>query len=140
MGNSGFISCRCRGIGPHLDMRWGTRGFSAVVGNSVFLSSLGGKLGFPLELQQGIRASSDAVRGKLGFLSRSSRGVEPLFEFQQATLFLSSFDGNLSVPLMLQQGSQSSSRVQAGNSGFPPSCSRGVEPPLELGGYTRSSS
>ena len=47
----------------------------------MFLSSLGGKLGFPLELQQGIRASSDVVRGKLGFLSRSSRGVEPLFEF-----------------------------------------------------------
>ena len=60
------------------------------MGNLVFLSSLGGKLGFPVEFQQGRRATSLVSEGN--------------------SLFLSNTDGNLDGPLKLQQESQTSTR------------------------------
>ena len=70
-----------QGMGPHLQMRWGTRGFSRLVaGNSGFISSCDGDLwaplscmkGFtpPLEFGEGTRdCSLGAVREK-GLISR----------------------------------------------------------------------
>ena len=56
-------------------VNWGPS--RVVVGNSMFFSSLGGKLGFLLELQQGKRASSDVPRGNLRFLSSCNREARP---------------------------------------------------------------
>ena len=47
-------------------------------------------------------------------------------------MFLSSCDGYLRVPLELQQGSESSSHVEAWNSAFHSSGQRGLRPPVEL--------
>ena len=48
--------------------------------------------------------------------------------------FLLSSDGNLGVPLELQQVSQALSLVEAGSLGYLLSCNREVGPPLELQG------
>ena len=46
--------------------------------------------------------------------------------------FLSSFDGDLGVPIEFQLGSQVSSHAEAWNSAFLSSCKRDVGLPLEL--------
>ena len=45
-----------QGMGPHLQIRWDTRGSSRVVaGNSVFISSFDGNLWAPLSCMKGVK-------------------------------------------------------------------------------------
>ena len=108
-----FLSSGSRGIGPHLEMRWGVRGSSQVAMGifgisrvakmvSCLLPSCEGELAIALESLQGNQASSH-VEGGIWW-------------------FLLSCGGNLGVPLELQQGPQGTSRVASGESGFLLSC------------------
>ena len=79
----GLISSPRRGIGPHLQMRWGIQGSSrVVVGNLDFLSSCDGDprihLEWPHLLVEVSQASSLVEAGKSVFLSSCNRGVGPL--------------------------------------------------------------
>lgn len=69
VGNSGFFSICIMGVGPHLELSWGTRVSSQVAGgdsellssfsgNSVFLSSYSVGFRVPLEPWRGTRGSS----------------------------------------------------------------------------------
>ena len=140
MGNLGFLLSHCRGIGPHLKLRWGTRGSCWVeVRNSGFFSSCDGELGDPFELKQVSQSPSWGARGKSWFLSSGSTGNGSHFEMRWGTWcssrvvvgssgFLSSCDGYPGEPLKLQKGSQASFRVARGDSGFVSSRCRGIGP------------
>jgi len=69
-GNSGLLSSRCRGIGPHLKLRWDTRGSSPVTtGISGFLSSCKRGVGSHPVFSHGTPLSSRVLKGVLGLLS-----------------------------------------------------------------------
>ena len=52
-----------QGMGPHLQMRWDTRGTSQVVaGNSAFISSCDGDLWAPLSSLKGVKFSVEFER------------------------------------------------------------------------------
>ena len=66
-GNSGLLSSRCREIGPHLKLRWDTRGSSPVMtGISGFLSSCKRGVGPHLVFRHGTVLSSRVLKGVLG--------------------------------------------------------------------------
>ena len=72
------------------------------------------------------------VRGNSGFLSSHCRGIAPHLNLGGNLGFLSSGDGDLRVPLELQQGSQASSHVEAWNCGFLLSFKSIAKLPFEL--------
>ena len=105
----------------------------------MFLLSLDGDLGLPLEWQQGSQDSSGVEVGKSCFLSSCSRGVKPPLELQQKLGFLLYLSlktwrfldnchrglraplkvlGEISVPLYFHHGMQDCTGVVVGKSGF----------------------
>ena len=159
-GNSGLLSSRCRGIGPHPTLRDEFGGFSQFgTGSSGFISSCDGDLKEPLVLPQGSQTSFQVARGNLGFLLSCCKGIRSQIKLRQETRdssrvamgiswFLSRCDGNLRDPLRLAQGSQASFRivrgtstqVGSGESGLLLNCERHHRIPLEwLQGYKPSS-
>ena len=89
-GLSGFLSSWCRGLGPHLELRWETQGSSpALTGNSGFLwrfhwgvrhhLMLGMALRFPLEVEKGCHASCGVEVGILGYFWSRHRALSPPF-------------------------------------------------------------
>ena len=89
-------------MGPHLRMRWDTRGSSGVVvGNLAFISSCDGDLSTPLSC---LRESS----------------------------FLSSFEREPGIALEVLQEKRASSRVDRGISWFVSSCGRRLGVPLQV--------
>ena len=134
------------GLGPHLEMRWGTWGSSLVVsGNTCLLWSWDGYLKEPLELYKGSEVSFRVSRWNSGLLSRHCRGKLPLLALRPESLgffrvaagslgFLSSCNGDLREPLMLPQGSQDSFRVLRGSAGLLSRHFRGIGPHLIIRG------
>ena len=120
---------RSRGIGPLLEMRWGTWGSSrVVVGNSGFLSNFNGYFAEPLELHKGSQASfqiergmwalSSIMAGESGLISVEG-GIRWISRFSVGRAgFLSSCYRDLSEPLVLLQVSQISFRVVSVTLGF----------------------
>ena len=123
--NSGLLSRQCRGICPHLEMRWGTRCSSRV---------LAGTLGF--------LSSCDK---NLGNLLSHIKGVRPLFQFErELRIALEVLQGkmpschiegrNLMVFLELWREAWCSSRVATWTLGNPSCCPREVKSPFNLQG------
>ena len=124
-----------------IQMEVGKSGLFLSCGGKLRVSGCDGDLRVPLKLQQGRQAFSQVEVGNLGFLSICHRGVGPPLVAGSKSGFLSSSSRGIGPPFTLQQGSQSSSRVGAGNrssrvatgiSVFLSICNRGVRPPLEL--------
>ena len=125
-----------QGMGPHLRMRWETRGSSRLVaGNSSFISSCDGDL----ELHEGSQASSRVLRGNSGMLSRCCRRKGPRLALTGASCglsrvavgglgFLSRYHRELGEPLVLSQQSQVSIRVVRASAGVLWSHGRGIRP------------
>ena len=82
--------------------------FHDVAENTDFLSSCGGNLWVPLELQQGSQDSSHVAAGESSLIQT---------EVGKSGLFLSC-GGKLRVSLLLQRGPRCSSQVATGSSGL----------------------
>ena len=130
-------------IGPHLEMRWGTRGSSLVVGNSGFFSCCDGCHRESLELHKWSQDSFQVARGNSGLLSRHCREKGPHLalrgesrDFSRvvagSSVFFSSCDMDLRAPLMLPQWSQASFWVAKVTLWFLSSFCRGIRHHLEL--------
>ena len=127
MGKLGFLSSRCTGIGPHLELRLETWGSSQVVMSvSRFPSSCHGDLRELLWLPQGSQASFLVVRGTSVV---RGRGIGPHIELrwdtQGSSPVATSILGNLSSckkgvksPFELPGGSWDCSQVTTGESGL----------------------
>ena len=102
-------------VGPHLELRWETQGSSPVPM---------GILGFHIEFQQGIQASSCVEALNSAFLSCCKRGsfLRPPVEFRWE------------LGPEVQQGSQTSLCVVRRYSGSNSSWARGIRPYPELSG------
>ena len=141
MGKSGFLSSQSRGIGSHLEMRWGTWCSSRVVtGNSVFLELLQVNR-TSHELRRETRVFSPFATGSSGFLLSFNTGVRPHLPLRHGTPLssrivkglaglLSSRAVELGLFLEVQKGSQTSLCVVRGNSWFHSSRCRLIKPYL----------
>ena len=119
--NTGLVSSHCRGIGPHLELRGESYGFSwVVVGSLGFLSSFHEDLRESLVLPQGSQASFRVVRATSGFLLSRCRGIGPCLKSQQEI--------------------RSSCRVATGITGKLWRYIKGVKPPFKLGERTHDCS
>ena len=127
----GFLPSGKRGIGPHLEMRRGTRFSSRVaMGSLVFLSSCDGALRELLLLSQGSQASFSVARGSLGFLSSHCRVISPHFVMSWGSWGTS----------MLHNETRGSYQVVMGTSGNIVYFLREVRPSFELRGTHQISS
>ena len=97
-----------------------------------FFSCCSRKLGVALKLQQGPQEASQVASGTSDLLSCVVHLRNPLESLQENSALLSSCNRDLGIHIEVQQGSQSSSPLEAWNSTFLSSCKRGVKPPVEL--------
>ena len=144
-GNIGFPTSRRRGIGPDLEMMWGTQAPSRVMaGDSGFLSSGDWNLGSLLICINVVKLSFQVSRGNLGLFSRRCWG-KGLISLRQESSgfshvavgslgFLSSCDRDLRERFVLPQGSQVSFGVLRARAGLLSSYCRGIRPHLALRG------
>ena len=129
-----------QGMGPHLHMRWETRGSSrVVVGNSGFLSRYDWNLWAPftcmkgvkphLQFREGTRDCSLDAEGTNGLKSHG-RGTHLVFLKLQWEGWDSSpgTPGELKEPLLLPQGSHVSIQVVRGSARLLLGHSRGIRP------------
>ena len=125
------------GMGPHLQMRWETRGSSqVVVGNSGFLSRFDGDFWAPMHCMKGVKplkfgeGALDCSLGPAatkGLMSRGRGNLLVLLELRWGGLrFLCRYPRELREPLVLPQGSQVSIRVVRGSAGSLWSLGRGI--------------
>ena len=136
------------GMGPHLQMRWETRGSSqVVVGNSGFLSRFDGDFWAPMHCMKGVKplkfgeGALDCSLGPAatkGLMSRGRGNLLVLLELRWGGLrFLCRYPRELREPLVLPQGSQVSIRVVRGSAGLLWSVGRGVRPQITWKGLSQ---
>ena len=133
--------------GIFLEMLQRKRASSCIEGRiSWFFSSCNTKICVPLELQrepQGPQGPARAASGKFSLHVNcegplqiplqsvpgpmSSSGAEA-----RTSVFISTADLDLSIPMAFQQGSQASSRMETCKFAFLPSCNSSVRLPVEL--------
>ena len=135
-------------MGPHLQMRWETRGSSqVVVGNSGFLSRFDGDFWAPMHCMKGVKplkfgeGALDCSLGPAatkGLMSRGRGNLLVLLELRWGGLrFLCRYPRELREPLVLPQGSQVSIRVVRGSAGLLWSVGRGVRPQITWKGLSQ---
>ena len=145
-GNIGFLTSQHRGIGPDLEMMWGTRAPSQVMaGDSGFLSSGDWNLGEPLDLHKCCQALLSSFERELGTVLEVLLGKGPYLALRQESSgfshvavgslgFLSSCDRDLRERFVLPQGSQVSFGVLRVRAGLLSSYCRRIRPHLALRG------
>ena len=128
-----------QGIGPHLQMRFDTRGSSQVVaGNSAFITSCDGDLWAPLCCMKGVmpplesgEGTRDCLLGAVGENASSliDRVISWVFSSCGRRLGIPlQVPKELREPLVLPQGSQVSIQVVRASAGFIWSHDRGIGP------------
>ena len=119
-----MLSTHCMGIKAHLTLRCEFRGVSRhAAGSFGFLSSCDGDLRELPMLTQESQASFQVVMGQLRILLESLQGNRASSRVKAGnSVFLSTCDRDLGVPIKFQQGSQASLPIEAWNFGFLSSC------------------
>ena len=146
-GNSGFHSSHCRRISTYLELRGNSVSFQLVMGITGLLSSCDADLGIPLGWQQWSQDSSQVKVGEVVFpleLQQGSRASSQVEAKPQGSSLVVA--GNSGFLQELQQGTESSSQsavINQCSSGFAArdaglhwSCGRDVGVLLELGWYS----
>ena len=117
MAYLGFHSSRCRGIGPHLELRgnlvvflelqWEAWGSSAgTTRSSGSLLCCLREVKSPFELRRLARECSGVMAGESGLNSHGRGNLKVFLKLQKEVWFPSSCHGDLREPLMLSLGSQ----------------------------------
>ena len=119
-----------QGIGPHLQMRWETRGPCQLVAVTRLSSRVVTVIPGPLPLHEGSPASSQVLRGNSGLLSRRYRRKETHLTWTGESYGFS----------RLCRVSWDSSPSTTGNSGILSCCVRKIKSPFELQGQALKSS